>query len=120
MVVNEQFLDRAIRLVDRLVGERSSTGIGIGDCYSTAASPADQVRTLLWKHFRIGQSVISVSVSVRPAIYCDGDNILCWVKSAGLEYAIQLLPDLDLEILDDRPLRGDRRFDGLLRRIGLH
>src|SRR5579872_3204731 len=65
----DQFVHRAIGLVDGRVGVSGRGGIGIGNGDSAEAAPPDLVRRLAWLPFRIEQGVVLVAVAVRPAVY---------------------------------------------------
>ena len=58
---HEQFLDRTMGFVDRLVGERRGTGIRVRDRHAAEPLPPGDVRSILGRDVGIGQRVVRVT-----------------------------------------------------------
>src|SRR5215472_9547597 len=99
-VAHEKFLNRAMGLVDRLVGEGRSASVGIGDRHLAEALPADDVRTLLGRYVRIGECVIGIGIAPRPAVYGDGQYIVRRAEASRAQHAVKLAANFKFEVAE--------------------
>src|SRR4029078_11147575 len=97
-VAPNQFIDRAPRLIDRLVHEGGGSSVAVRDGNATERLTADDVRTLFVGHIRIAQAVVRVSIAVRAAIDADAKNIGRRVETAGTENPRELASRLELHL----------------------
>ena len=94
----QEFLDGAVRLVNRLIGERAGAGVGVRDRDAAEALAADDVGPLLGRAFRIAQRVVGVRVAVRPPVHRETDDVGGRVEAAAAEHAAELTPNLQLAL----------------------
>src|SRR5580704_18643847 len=86
--------------VNRLVGESSRTGVGVGYGHSATAPASDNVRPLLWRQIRIGQRIVGVRVAVWPTIHRNGRDILGGIETVSAQHTSELIANLQLKLLE--------------------
>src|SRR5579862_7255724 len=79
----QQFLDGAMRLINRRIRVGRGAGVRVGDGDAAAARPADLVRRGSLRPVRIEQRVILVGITVRPAVDGDGGDVAFLIEPAG-------------------------------------
>src|SRR5579872_2016032 len=92
----DQFVHRAIGLVDRRVGVSGRGGIGIGNGDSAEAAPSDLVWRFTRRPFRIEQGVVLVAVAVRPAVYRYRFDVAGRIEASAHQNARKLIANLAL------------------------
>jgi len=75
-------LHGAVRLINCDIGVRVTVRIGIRNCNATKRPAANHTWALrLWSIKRLEQRVVLIGVAVRPAIHCDGLDVLGRVEA---------------------------------------
>src|SRR5215471_2063991 len=96
----DQFLDRAVCLIDRRISVGPSPRIGVGNGDPPERRPPDDVRLLVLVPKGIEQGIVLVGVAVRPAIDGDGDDVGCWIEASWTQHAVELVADVPLKDLE--------------------
>ena len=93
-LTGEQFLHRAMTLINCLVGIRSRSRIGIRDCDSPKTPASNVAWSLTLRPIWIPQRVVLICVSVWPPVDGDSLDVAGGIKTAATQHANKLVADV--------------------------
>src|SRR5450432_677775 len=93
----QQFLNRAIGLIESLIGVGGGSGIRVGDGDATKALSCDVAGSFSNRPVRVPQRVVLVGVTVGPAIHGYAFDIARGIESAWSQNSAQLITNISLE-----------------------